>query len=234
MNGFKKYGGVVVRLATLLGLVLHFTATLLYVFPLNPVKMELGFFANITIGAYFPQNWSLFAPTPVQSTQALMVRCLLDEEVPRDSETELPADGWQNISAAHFAQAQRHRFSAYERLVRPLQNSLRTYLTGGPDLYPYHEACQKGDADACKVRDEAMKPRQEQSQRMLSRIGSAFCREAYPERRFEGVAIRFREALPVPWSERAIKPPVVTDYEVGVYPIDPTVTLPGLYKADVT
>jgi hypothetical protein len=214
----------------MVGLVLHFATTLLYVFPMNPVKMELGFLASATIGTYFPQNWSLFAPTPVQSTQALLVRCLADDEVPKSSSGKLPVHGWEDVSSAHFAQAHRHPLSAYERLVRPMQNSIRQYVSGGPDLYPFHEACQKGDEDACKVRDEAIKPRRSQASRILRRIGSAFCREVFPMRRFSEVALRLRDWSAVPWSARESGEPKVTDYELGIYALDETVVLPGLYQ----
>ncbi|NMO20568.1 hypothetical protein HPC49_38100 [Pyxidicoccus fallax] len=226
--------GLAVRVFTLAGLVAHFALTLLYVFPLNPVKMELGFLANLTIGAYFPQNWSLFAPTPVQTTQELLVRCLKADEVPADPSQPLPTEGWEDVSSAHFKQAQRHRLSSYERLVRPLQNSLRTYLNGGPDLYPFHDACAKGDAEACKVRDTALKPRREQAARMFRRIGSAFCREAFPNATFSAVALRFRERGAVPWSARADGQPKLQDFELGLYKLDETVSLPGFYEAEGT
>lgn len=226
--------GRATRVITLVGLVLHFALTLLYVFPLNPVKMELGFLANLTIGTYFPQNWSLFAPTPVQSTQVLLVRCLSAEEVPADSTHPLPTEGWEDVSSAHFKQAQRHRLSSYERLVRPLQNSLRTYLNGGPDLYSFHEACEKGDTEACKARDIAIKPRRELAARMFRRVGSVFCREAFPLRRLSAVALRFRERGAVPWSARAEGKPKEQDFELGLFKLDETVSLPGIYEAQGT
>lgn len=219
-----------VRILTLLGLGLHFALTLVYVFPLNPMKMELGLLATRTIGTYFPQNWSLFAPTPVQSTQALLVRCLGPEEVPKPG-APLPTEGWEDVSSAHFHQAQRHRFSAYERLVRPLQNSLRAYLNGGPDLQPFEASCAKGDKAACDVTQKALAPRRAAAAGMFRRIGSAFCREAFPHRAIAGVALRFRDRAALPWSERNGGVPKVTDYALGVFPLDTTVALPGLYEA---
>jgi hypothetical protein len=228
---FLSLAAQALRAFTLAGLGLHFAATLLYVMPLNPIKAELGFLAGATIGTFFPQNWSLFAPTPVTSTQAVLVRCLTEEEVPRKSDDRLPPDGWQDISSAHFAQAQRHRLSAYERLVRPLQNSLREYLSGGPHIYPFHEACEKGDQDACKRRDELLKPARASAAATLRRIGSAYCREVFPRHPTAGVAIRYREWAPVPWSARRTGKPQARDYELGVYAVDDAVALPGLYLA---
>jgi hypothetical protein len=226
--------GNAVRVATLTGLVLHFVATLLYVLPLNPLKLEYGFLATMTIGTYFPQNWSLFAPNPVQSSQFLLVRCLVQHELPPpggEQGWQPPTSGWNDVSSAHFEQTHRNPLSSYERLVRPLQNALRAYLGGGPDLAPFHDACKDGDQEACKLRDTAMKPRQAAAQRMLRGIASAFCRERFPERDFAAVALRFRERSAVPWSKRGAAAPEVTDYELGVYALDRTVALPGLYRS---
>jgi hypothetical protein len=140
-------------------------------------------------------------------------------------------EGWENVSEAHFVQAQRHRLSAYERLVRPLQNSLRAYLNGGPDLEPHQMACTKGDADACKAIKAALDPRRMAASAMFRRIGSAFCREAFPDQKWAGVALRFRDREAVPWSKRKGGAPKVTDYELGVFSIDLAVALPGLYRA---
>ena len=228
----KKTLVSVVRVFTLSGLVVHFALTLLFVSPLNPIKMDHLFLANETIGRYFPQNWGLFAPQPVQSTQSLLVRCLTEEEIPARPEDKLPAEGWQDVSLAHFTQAQRHPISAYERLVRPIQNSLRLYMNGTPALAEFAEACLKGDEDACKTRAAAMKPLQEMSMRTLRRVSSAFCRERWSHRRFAKVALRLRDRDAVPWSQRASGTPKTVDYEVGVVDIDNDVALPGLYLSE--
>jgi len=51
--------GWCVRASTLVGLIVHFAVTLLFVSPMNPLKMEYRFWANVTIGTFFPQNWSV-------------------------------------------------------------------------------------------------------------------------------------------------------------------------------
>ncbi len=233
LRRIAKTLGWCVRGWSLLWLIVHFALTVVFVSPANPIKMEYGSLAIATIGEFFPQNWNLFAPMPVNSTQLLLVRCLSDDELPRGEDGKLPIDHWQDVSRAHFAQAHQHRISAYERLVRPLQNALRGYLYGGgPELRDVSEACAKGDQEACKLRDETTKPRREAALGKLHRIGSAFCRERYPRRQLSSVAIRFRELASVPWSERRSGTPKSTDYEIGVFPIDNDVALPGLYASE--
>ena len=228
----RKTAGLGLRAFVLVGLVLHFAATLLHVLPANPLKLRYGHLATMTIGTYFPQNWSLFAPAPVQRTQSLLVRCLAEDELPKSSTEKLPAGDWQDVSLAHFEQAHRHPISVYERLVRPIQNAIRRYLYGGPDLNPWLEACNKGDQEACKFRDENLKPRQASALQMLRGIGSAFCRENFPSRHFAGVALRLRERDAIPWSERGTGSPKVTDYQIGVLPLQHDVALPRLYEPE--
>jgi hypothetical protein len=222
------------RGATLSGLVLHFVATLLFVFPANPLELQLGHIADRTIGVYFPQNWSLFAPNPVDSTQSLLLQCLRPEELPKSSgaPVALAPDGWHDVSLAHFARAHEHPLSAYERMVRPLQNSLRRYVAGGSELAPLFQACSKGDEEACASAQAALLPQREHAARMIRQVASAFCRESYPHTRFGGVAVRYRERKALPWSKRHAEPAAVQDYQLGIFELDEAVALPGLYRGE--
>ncbi|HEU4582734.1 MAG TPA: DUF5819 family protein [Polyangiaceae bacterium] len=222
------------RAVTLLGLALHFGATLLFVFPANPIKLQLGHIADMTIGVYFPQNWSLFAPNPVDSTQSLLLECLRPEELPTSSGAPLALapDRWRDVSSAHFVRAHENPLSAYERMVRPLQNSLRRYVAGGTELAPLFQACSKGDQEACASAQAALLPQREQAARMIRQVASAFCRESDPGTHFGGVAVRYRERKALPWSQRHSPPAAAQDYQLGVFALDEDVALPGLYRGD--
>ena len=221
------------RAATLLWLIFHFSLTLLWVLPLSPLRMKADPIVRATIGSFFPQNWSLFAPNPVSSTESLLARCLTEDETPKKVGAPLPADHWTDLSQPFFLGSQRHRFSAYERLVRPIQNSLRQYLSGGVDLHVFQESCKKGDHEACAHFEEVLKVRRQEAAVKLRKIASAFCREAYPSRQNYGVALRYRQQMAVPWSERFTASPKTSDYELGVFPIDRGIVLPGLFSRGV-
>ena len=222
------------RGVTFLGLSLHFAATLLFVFPANPIKLQLGHVADRTIGVYFPQNWSLFAPNPVDSTKSLQLKCLRPEELPTSSgaPVALAPDGWRDVSSAHFVRAHDNPLSAYERMVRPLQNSLRRYVAGGIELAPLFQACSKGDHEACESAQAALLPQREQAARMIRQVASAFCRESEPHTHFGGVAVRYRERKALPWSKRHSEPAPAQDYQLGIFELDEHVTLPGLYRGN--
>lgn len=166
------------------------------------------------------------------STQAMLLKCLSPGELPVSSgeALDLDAAGWNDVSSAHFARAHALPFSAYERMVRPLQNSLRRYVSGGPELTPFFQACKKGDAEACATADAALGPQRAHAGEMLRKVASAFCREVYPERELAGVAVRYRERKALPWSKRSGEAAVPEDYQLGVFKLDHAVALPGLYR----
>lgn len=58
----------------------HFGLTAAYNVPLNPLKIQLQQLLQATVGTFFPQNWNLFAPNPVDSDYALLARPLTPGE----------------------------------------------------------------------------------------------------------------------------------------------------------
>jgi hypothetical protein len=219
------------RIATFAGLVVHFLLTVLYVLPINPVRLLIEPILQATIGTWFSQNWCLFAPNPLSSTQTLMVRCLTDGEAPEEG-GPLPAAGWADLSSPLFERAHRNRLSAYERLVRPQENAVRGYLGNAVEFQPLIDRCAKDDKPACESLDRILKARRAGAAVLLRQLGSVYCREARPSALVRAVALRYRERYAVPWSERFHGTPKTTDFELGVYPLDPTVALPRLYLAE--
>src|SRR5690349_5379464 len=82
------------RIITLLWFMGHFSLTLVYVLPFNPVKDTLQPLLDETIGTYFPQNWNLFAPDPISSDFSLVIRPLSKSEYKIVQAKGLPSDGW--------------------------------------------------------------------------------------------------------------------------------------------
>ena len=230
MLRMKRIGCNVLRVITLAGLVVHFTLTILFVLPINPVRLTIEPLLQSTIGTFFSQNWALFAPNPMSSTQTVMVRCLKHDELPAKG-GHLPIEGWADISSPLFALAQHHRLSAYERLVRPQQNGVRGYTGNAMEFQPLSERCAKGDKPICEVLSGVLKERRANASTLLARLGSVYCREAHPGDPIDSVALRYRDRASVPWSERYHGTPKITDFELGVYPLDQTVELPHFYLA---
>lgn len=190
------------RIITVLWLSTHFTLTLLYVLPLNPLKLAWQPFLNTTIGTYFPQNWNLFAPDPISADFALVVRPLSSDELKVAEAKGLPSNGWYDLTSPLWAKNQNNRFSAYERLSRPATKAILNYLD---------------------------QPEQQPVQLMV-KIASAFCKDI-GRRNASYVALVIYERQSKPWAERGTsKQPVITTNFIGVYPIDKSVENAHLYQ----
>lgn len=228
MKSVRSFSENALRLTTFIWFLTHFTLTALYVMPLTPAKAAMQPILNVAIGTIFSQNWSLFAPNPAASNQALLVRCVGEGEIV--SEKNLPSDNWHDLSMPLWQRLQQNRFTAYDRMARPQYGLIRRYVEGHADLEPWRVSCLKGSGESCKFLEEQMEVSKKEAGKQLSKIGSAFCREAFPSQSFNRVALRARETVTVPWSERYSKKPESVDVELGLYPLDTTVALMGIYK----
>jgi len=231
MKSLKTCFGASVRGAALLWFVAHFTLTAVYVMPLTPAKMSLQPVLNATIGSFFSQNWSLFAPNPAADNDILLVRCLGAEEEAAIAARGLPSEGWDDISTPLWRRLQQNRFTAYDRMARPQAGLIRRYLQGPDDLEAWKVSCRNGSEEACKYVDERVKKLREEITKSLGKIGSAYCREAFPSQTFAKVALRARVISAVPWSKRYTDKPGISEVDLGVVPLDHEVALTGIYRA---
>ena len=227
----------IAKRATLALLVLHFALTIVYVLPPNPIKVPMLGLLERTIGTYARQNWSLFAPNPIASNQAILARCLtaveaqLEKDGNQDGRT---TSEWADVSTPFWIAFQNNRFSAYDRLIRPYTYALRTYLFGGHVLSAWQSACRtKQDAEACDVYEKALVAVRSGMEPSLRKLGSAFCVEYRPDAAIVAVALRARLTPAWRWSERfndqGSRP--AHDVRLGVFTIDRAVSGPGIFKA---
>lgn len=228
-----------VKAASLCVLVVHLVLTIIYAMPPNPVKVPIAGLLDVTIGVYARQNWSLFAPNPVSSNQVLLAKCF---EV-ADLKTEIQAlarhqetGGWSDLSSPFWTAFQDNRFTAYDRVVRPQSNVLRTYLSGGFSLRHLQDSCQnKSDKEACEVFEESLVEMRKSSEPFLRRVGSAFCKDSTLVTSHTYVALRVRTSPVAPWSKRHNSDAVAfSDVSLGIYPIDHDVASTGLFKSSVS
>lgn len=213
----------IVKGLTLAWFVVHFLLTVLYVSPLNPLKLGLYPLLEATIGTYFIQNWNLFAPNPVQDDMILLVQ-------PRNMEDSvLMTNEWYNLSSPFWAHFQKNRFSAYDRLARSQSSAIRNTLTGDINLIPIYDACQNGDSTSCQVYDSLLAERREIEVDRLVKIASAFCNDIEALDEYSYVAIRIRVKSFPAWSERYEDEVAINDYDIGTYPIDKSIVPMGLF-----
>jgi Family of unknown function (DUF5819) len=214
-------------------LALHFAATFLYCFPSNPLKLRVNPYLISTIGAFFPQNWSLFAPNPLSANQSLLVHCLTPTEHGEALAGRFPSH-WTDLSASFWRRFQSNRFAAYDRISRAQSEAISRYLNGGPSLEVLAQSCSKGDQSSCEKAASLLEAARKRAASKLTLIGSAYCVEIDPKRHMTHVALRLRIVNPRVWSERGLPPNAPQDYALGVYPIDRDVARTGLFEQEAT
>jgi hypothetical protein len=225
-----RWLGLGIRLGGLGALFVHFALTLIYVSPINPIKIALQPLVYSTIGVYFGQNWSFFAPNPISTNNTFLVRPITRQEMARLNPDALPEDNWYDLTSPLWERFHHNRFSAYERLSRPQSNGMRMYLGGGPELGPWMDACQKGDVEACHFYETQMEFYRERATELLTRIASGFSQEFLgSDQDVVAVALRIRTESVVPWSRRHVGKPAAKDLDLGVHDLVRGVAASGIY-----
>jgi hypothetical protein len=154
-------------------LLFHFAATLLYLTPLNPVKLALSGAINSYMQPYFAQNWHLFAPNPVDTSRVITVSCRLSQAQGQPVETE-----WYDVSTLLRRQFQSNRFSAAERLSRMQSSAMQMAFSSDELVVMLAKKRTDEDSEYNKALDALIaedKRAQEGAQRVLYRIASWTC-----------------------------------------------------------
>jgi hypothetical protein len=222
--------GRTARAAAVVWLVGHFALTFAYVLPMNPAKTSIEPTLQKTIGRFFSQNWSLFAPDPVSSNLSMSAVCMTSDEAVSALNGEFPATGWADLSLPLWHRFQDQRFAAYDRLARPITAWLRNYASGSAVTLEQGKACNHGHQPSCEVYQAALALERELAARHLGRIGAAYCKDVDPEGRYHAVGIALNDEQAVPWSERGSGTPVRRSEPIGVYLIDPALAHAGIYS----
>lgn len=215
------------KVFTILFFVVHFLLTIIYVLPLNPIKVRIRPLLDQTIGTLFAQNWSLFAPNPVANDFILLL-----EPLKTNNPKEIKKHGWYDLSSPFWHRFQEHRFSAYDRLARSQSNAVRTALSGDPRLIPYLKACEKGDTAACSIYSKSLAYIRQTQVDKLTKIGSAFCNDLIESNNhYRHFALRIRIVSFPPWSKRYTGKKSIRDLDLGIHPIDRKIAPFGIFKS---
>jgi hypothetical protein len=215
----------VVRAVAIACLAAYFALTLLFSLPLNPLKMQLEPLLYRTIGTYFPQNWSLFAPNPVSFNTKMLVQCRSDSAPHVDAK-------WYDLTTPLLERHQRNRFSAYERIARTQLNAVSRFLDGSPLMSQWTKACKDGSTEACDVLEQVNTELRKQSAVQIARIASSYCADVSRDAPVTTVAVRAVRTEGRPWSKRdETSATQARTFDLGTYPMQPIVP-PNLYEGE--
>lgn len=130
--------------------VFHFSMIGLYLLPLNPVKLKLGRYLGVYVDPFFYQDWHLFAPDPIDSSQSVIGKC-------RVGSVE---SGWFDVTHGTIERLEQKPIaSALSSVLNLQQNLIRAYLLGSSeaDEVSLIEFCQEQpEAEYCRDRDKRM------------------------------------------------------------------------------
>jgi|GEM_PF-1684450 len=218
-----------IRALALLWLVVHFSLTLAYVLPMNPAKASIEPTLQKTIGRFFSQNWSLFAPDPVSSNLSMSAVCMTPDEAASALNGEFPEHRWVDLSTPLWHRFQQSRFSAYDRLARPITAWLRTYSGGSAKTQQQARACRKGHQRSCEAYEANISVERDVAARRLANVGGAYCRDIDPSGTWTAVGIALTERNAVPWSQRETGEATGRFEPIGVYVINRELATAGIY-----
>lgn len=169
---FPLCAGVAV---VLLGI--HFGMTLVYLMPLNPIKVRLAPAVERYMTPWFAQDWHLFAPDPIDETRMLLVSCRIRPGNGLTRET-----AWADVSTPLWSTQADQRFSAAAWLVRPQAHAVQLYFDQNEILAAIerHRTVERSSvndlADAIRAAHDA---RRTLATHVLARLGAAYCDRWY-------------------------------------------------------
>jgi hypothetical protein len=152
---------------SLAALAFHFGMTLLYLTPINPIKMA----AERPIAAYmlpwFEQRWELFAPSPANMSRYLLVACRTGE-----SEADPP---WHDVTSPLLEAKYAYRVTPADRLHRAVQAATALVLGMNRPVIDKMRSRPDEFKDDLVAVDQNDKTRFGIGERTLARIGSQHC-----------------------------------------------------------
>lgn len=181
-------------------LAVHFSLTMAFLTPLNPVKLRLMPVLEGYIQPFFQQRWSLFAPNVEALTRYVLVSCRGE-----DAQGVMQEQPWVNITLPLHELKQRYRLTAADRLDRaqsvgisllsPTDDEVTAKLMSKPsDTEEYRQAV------ATVERQRELQKKS--GAHVLRRVASAACGNLYPALRMKEVRVRMATIKAPPFSQR--------------------------------
>lgn len=185
-----------------LGFIFHFSITLIYNTPSNPIKAKYNKHINLYMEPIFTQNWRLFAPTPVSTNSQFYVKAKIQ------SEQGVSTTGWIDILDYMVEGNQNNRFTPYNRLLRIPRTSYSLRLEKDDTIQKIISKVNDGKLDKQKYEDLIVNKdndiQVEMSDKLLNRFAEAHLKSAYPDSDIIEFKVLLIETSPVPFSKNGV------------------------------
>jgi hypothetical protein len=154
----------------------HFSLTFLFNMPLNPLHLKLSPLFALEFVPLFEQNWRFFAPRPINTNWALMVKC----KAHKTGEDMTEETEWVDVSESYLMHHQQYRgISPRSRVVKLVTNSILAYMFGDVNVAMIRErVCRdekKAEEPLCKREDAVTQLRRTQAEILLAHVASSAC-----------------------------------------------------------
>lgn len=190
-----------VVLLVMLVFTVHFTATAIYLTPLNPIKLALYRYVHAWMNPLFTQNWHLFAPNPLASNSSLVTKC-------RSGTTE---SGWIDVTHAVLDRYYANRLSTAKAIGGMQVNALQAVIHRG---LPFEDptftsfCASEPEHGFCRHQQETARIAFDRAHRILVGMATDGCEVIMRGMQVEKVFIRVTEVIFPRFSER-----LKSDYE---------------------
>ncbi|PAD20662.1 DUF5819 family protein [Terribacillus saccharophilus] len=175
-------------------LITHFFALLLSVIPFNPVVLKYNEQITNYVNPLFTQTWTLFAPDPISSNDALHIKLEFEE-----GETE-----WIDTTNPIVGKMHDNYFSPYNRLGRITQSITSQMLTEEPLVHDLRESIKTKDDknESLAELDKQSEKRYDTNHEYLLRYASSYAKHLFPNEKIETIEMRVLHQKSIPYSER--------------------------------
>jgi hypothetical protein len=186
-----------IPIALIGALTLHFSITVLYLTPLNPLKSRTMSIVRGYMEPYFSQRWTLFAPDPIQDHRFVLVSCRV-----RDGAGERETE-WLDITTPLLEAKWYHRITPADRLDRAAKAPSLMAFGAPDDVYKELKEHPEEYKDALAEYETAQAAQRKLGMRMFARLASSACDSAFGQGVTSSVHVKYLIRKPPPYSRRA-------------------------------
>lgn len=175
-------------------LVFHFSIILLSVIPFNPITHKTNNIVYSYIDPLFTQTWTLFAPDPIHTNEALQIQL----ELANGKTTE-----WIDATNPLIEKMHANYISPFNRMGRITQSITGQMLTEDVLVNELRNSLEeRNDYVTLNELDKNFKKKYELYSNYLLRYASAYAKTIYPEEYVKYITMRIVKQDSIPFSDR--------------------------------
>lgn len=187
---------ILIPIILTLALTIHFLIILISVIPYNPVSYKMNTIVTTYVNPLFTQVWTLFAPDPIDSNDALQIKLESND----GTITE-----WIDVTNPLIEKMHTNYVSPFNRMGRITQSISHQMLTEDSLAFDLRKSLQekkKNGVKSLETLDKEHKKQYEQYEVYLLRYGSAYAKYLFPNEDFKTIEMRILKQGSVPFSKR--------------------------------